>query len=416
MILIAVVLAFYAFFFDTSAAVIASGGLAAFLIARGFLVVSALRSTAGSLSVDRSLSNRFIRQGSLLGVTTRIAVSLPPTFSLACSDAIPAGSALSGGNSSGVPEENGSCIFSYTLTPLTIGDHSFSGVTLTVSDLFFSASLIIRVAGATVHLFTVLPSADYALTGTDTYGEAESLAITPVMSQVIRSFRKYVPGDDFRTIDWKLSAKYDTLWVREYMGRMEVADLFIFDLPDAGTLFDQEAFARLKNTAAASVATRFRSSRPFSILLISGPNLVSFLPGEADPMKFIAMMDRLTPVPRLHHLTRYQSVAALRKRYAEPASQAGPFAGHLSRITDSFLSRRSPLSFETQLARIFHGIRVSSAHLFSLATQDQSHLRLIVEQGAMESMTVHLHIPKECYGPAVRSTLGRYGFSSVEVV
>ena len=416
MVLLAVVLGFYGFFFDTPAAVIAGGGLAAFLVARAFLVVSALRYTAGSLAVERSLSHRFIRQGSSLDVTTRIGFSLPPAFFLMLTDTIPTGSALSHGDCSCVPDRNGSCSFSYTLTPLTIGEHAFSGVTMTVSDLFYSGSLHVRVAGATTPSFTVLPSADYALRGSDTYGEAESPAITPVMSPGIRAFREYRPGDDLRSIDWKLSAKHDTLWVREYMGRAEEADLIIIDLPDSGASYSPEAFARLKDTAAGSVATRFRSNRPFSILLISGPNLVSFVPGESDALKLIAMMDSLTPVPRLHHLSRYLSTAALRKRYAHLDSHDGPLPEHLSRITDTFLSRRSPTTFETQMARIFHGIRASSAHLFSLTAHDTSHLRLIAEQGAMGAMTVHLHVPRECYGPAARSALGRCGFSTVEVV
>ena len=416
MVLLAVVLGFYAFFFDAPAAAIASGGLAAFLIVRAFLFVSALRYTAGSFSVERSLSHRFIRQGSSLDVTTRIGFSLPPTFSLALTDRIPSGSALSGGNRSCVPEGIRSCTFSYTLTPLTIGEHAFGGVTMTVSDLFFSGSLLVRVAGATAPTFTVLPSADYALRGTDTYGEAESPSITPVMSPGIRSFREYVPGDDLRSIDWKLSAKHDTLWVREYMGRAEQADLIIIDLPDAGAPFSPEAFARLKDTAAGAVAARSSSSRAFSVMLISGPNLVSFFPGESDQLKLIAMMNKLTPVPRLHHLSRYLSTAALRKRHAGLVRQDGSFSDHLSRITTAFLSRRSPSAFEIQLARTIHSIRAGSAHLFSLGLHDTSHLRLIAEQGAMGAMIVHLHIPEECYSPAARSSLGRCGFSSVEVV
>jgi uncharacterized protein (DUF58 family) len=416
MVLLAVVLGFYAVFFDAPAAVIAGGGLAAFLIARAFLVLSALRSMAGSLSVERSLSHRLIRQGSQLIVATRITGAPYTAFSVAFSDSIPSGSALSGGNSSCVPGEHGSCTFSYTLTPLAIGEHSFDGVMMTVSDLFFTVSLILRTAKAAEPSFTVLPSADYALKGPDVYGEAESRSLTPVVSRSIRSYREYVPGDDFRSIDWKLSAKHDTLWVREYMGRAEEADLIIIDLPDAGAPFSPEAFARLKDTAAGSVATRFRSNRPFSILLISGPNLVSFVPGQSDALKLIAMMDSLTPVPRLHHLSRYQSSAALRKRFAGLDTRNDLFAGQISRITGAFLSKRSPVPFETQLVRIFHGIRVSTAHLFSLTAHDTSHLRLIAEQGAMGAMTVHLHVPKECYGPAARSALKRCGFSSVEVV
>jgi uncharacterized protein (DUF58 family) len=406
LVLLAAVLGLYAFFFDEPSAAVAGAGIAVFLIARAAFFLSAMQSAAGSLSVERKLSHRFIRQGSALTVTTSVRLLLPKTFSLTVSDRIPAG--LSAGGHPHAPADDGSCTFSYSLTPLTIGEHSFMGVTLSFSDLFFSGSL--AVAGVTAPTFTVLPSADYALKGADTYGESEGPALTPVMSQSVRSFREYVPGDDIRSIDWKLSARHDSLWVREYMGRSEDASLVIIDLPDAGAPFHPEAFARLKNAAAGSVAARFSSQRPVSILLISGPNLVSFLPRESDPLRLMAMMDRLTPATRLHHLSRYYSTASLRKRYHDLDDT--PFSATLAGVTGPFLSRRPPTAFESGLARIFHGLRAGSAHLFTLAAQDRSHLRLIAERGAMGSMSVHLHVPRECDGPLLR----RCGFSSVEVI
>lgn len=424
-VLLALVLAFFAFLFDDIPAAAAAGGLVFFLSARSVVLLSTLSSTAASLAVTRTVSSRYVRRGTAIEVTTRIDHTLRPSFSLHMTDLLPDGSALIGGSPAEVHEGT----IKYTIAPLSIGEHAFPGIRLTLADLFFTATLTDRRAQSTAPFLTVLPASDYTLSGKDLYGEAESPTISPVTSPGIRSFREYLPGDDPRKIDWKMSAKHDALWVREYMGRSDTAQLLIVDLPDASLPFSPEAFTRLKEAAVAAIAPRLSSSRGLPVLLISGANLVSFSPVESNPEKVIALMRQLSPFPRLHHLYRHTSTPALRRRYslqngmspgipleAGHAPAEEPFARTLASVTGSFLSRRTPTTYEAQLARALHPLSTSTAHLFSLAGGDVSHLSLLAEQATLRGMAVHLHIPEESCDLPTRAKINRCSFASVEVV
>src|SRR5436190_17179563 len=55
--------------------------------------------------------------------------------------------------------------------------------------------------------------------------------------------REYQPEDDIRYIDWNVSARMDTLYVRQYMEDREVIAWFLLDLSpsvDFGTLKNQK--------------------------------------------------------------------------------------------------------------------------------------------------------------------------------
>ena len=427
MVLLALVLAFFAFLFDDIPAAVAAGALVFFLAARGVAFLSALSSTAASLTVSRTVSSRYVRQGTAIEVTTRVDYMLRPSFFPGLTDLLPDGSALIGGS----PAEVHEGMIRYTIAPLSIGEHAFPGIRLTLADLFFTATLTDRRAQSTAPSLTVLPASDYTLSGKDLFGESESRSISPLPSPGIRSFREYLPGDDPRKIDWKLSAKHDALWVREYMGRSDTAQLLIVDLPDASLPFSSEAFTRLKEAAVAAIAPLLSPSRGIPVLLISGANLVSFSPVESNPEKVITLMRQLSPFPRLHHLYRHASTPALRRRYSplngngmspEIPLEAGhaptgePFARSLALVTGSFLSRRTPTTYEAQLARALHPLNTSTAHLFSLAGGDVSHLSLLAEQATLRGMAVHLHIPEESCDLSTRAKINRCSFASVEVV
>jgi len=414
---LAVVLSLFAFFFDSIPAAIASGGLVMFLAARATLFLSALSSAAGSLGIHRALSALLVRQGSSVTVETRVRVTVPPGFSAGITDLLPHGTVPSSGKNTAPVRNGGSaCRLGYTLAPLTPGEHPFMGICLSFSDPFFSTELVCRTTDATAPSLVVLPSAEYELAGRDTYGEKETAAVTALASPDVRSFREYLPGDDLKKIDWKLSAKYDTLYVREYMGRAEHGTILIIDLPDATLPFSPEAFARLKGAAVSAIATRMSSREEFSVLLISGPNLISFSPLEPDTRRLVAMMNQLAPVPRFHHLYRYRSTPSLKRRFTPLTGVPDPFSRALCRISSAFLSGRPPSTFESQVARAFHTLPPSLAHLFTLADHDTSHIRIISEQAAARGMSIRLHIPREVYDQASRARISRSLAASVEVV
>ncbi len=406
---LAVVLALLALFFDALPAALVSGGLVVFLASRGALFLSGLSSAAGSLLVHRSLSPLMVRQGTAVTVVSEGRITVPPGCAALITDLPPHGAVVAGATEVAAA---GDFRLDYAITPLATGEHAFRGVALSFSDPFFATTLTLRTGGTLEPSLVVLPSTEYPVTGREGYGERESAAFSALKSPEIRAFREYLPGDDPRRIDWKLSAKYDTLYVREYLGRAEYATLLAVDLPDAALPYDREAFERLKEAAASVIIARMQDRVPFSVLLVSGPNVVSYAPLDRDPQRLLALITKLAPVSRVHSLYRYRSTGALKRRLSDLASSE-PFVQRFSAIAAGHLSHRLPHTFELQVSRVFQALPGSSAHLFTLADRDTSHLRILSEQATLRGIRLEVHIPKEGHVPG---RLGRSLAAPVAVV
>jgi uncharacterized protein (DUF58 family) len=337
----------------------------------------------------------------VIEVTARVDHALPSSFSAGISDLLPDGAVAAGG--SPAASLGGSPVtFGYAIAPLVIGRHTFPGIRLDFSDLFFSTTVTLLTAGGPD--LTVFPASEFALPGKDAFGESEAPAFSPLPSPGVRSFRRYQTGDDPRKIDWKLSAKHDTLYVREHMGVAEDSRLLVVDLPDASLPYPADEFSRLKE---AAVASAFPASRAVSVLLISGPNVIAFLPMVADPERLVAMMQGLAPAPRLHALYRYPSTMALRSRTRK---------GLAGLVTAAFLPHRTATSFEDQVARALSGLSVNTAHLFSLVRGDPSHLCLVAEQGRRHHVAFHLHVPRGTDQAQLRARIAGCPFATLEAV
>lgn len=401
---IAVVLAVLSLFFDFIPAAIASGALVGFLAVRGALFLSALSSVAVSLGVNRSLSSRLVRQGTAVAVETEVRVRVPPGFIGVISDLLPHEAVpFSGTTTTTVSGETSR--LNYTVTPMTTGEHPFGGVTIALSDLFFSGELICRTGNAIMPSLVILPAAEFVLEGHGTAGDLDAATFAPLKSPDVRSFREYLPGDDPRRIDWKLSAKHDTFYVREYMGQAGQGALLVIDLPDTSGPFMEEAFSRLKEMAVGAIATEITSRSGISVLIISGPNVISFSPFEPDLTRLRAMMNQMVPYPRIHHMFRYQSTGSLKRRVSSYLRSSAPFSRTLSGISAAYLPKRPLSVFESQVARVFGSSPATAVHLFTLADHDTSHIRVIAEMAVVRSLRLKLHIPEEARHPSLPMSL-----------
>jgi uncharacterized protein (DUF58 family) len=412
---LAIVLALFALFFDSIPAAIASGGLTIFLLIRGLIFLSALSSCAASLRIRRSLSALLVRQGNTVTVKTEVKGFVPPGFSVTISDLLPHGGVLSSGTAT-VQITRAKTDLNYTITLLASGEYPFGGTGIILADLFFSIELNCRTPETRAPSLVVLPLTEYARVGRGSYGEEDAIRVTARQIPEVRSFRGYRPGDDPRSIDWKLSAKHDTLYVREYMGQREHPTLLVVDLPDAALPFSPDAFARVREAAARMIASEVSSGTDFSVLIISGPNLVSYTRLEPDIRRLVAMIHQLDPVTRLYHMHRYQSTMSLKHRYSPLKGSVNRFPRTLGRITTAFLSERPPTRFESELIRIFHAISGSTAHLFTLDTPEASHIRIITELASTQAIHLTLHLPDEGGNPGVRERVSQGLVAPVEVL
>jgi len=140
--------------------------------------------------------------------------------------------------------------------------------------------------------------------------------------------------------------------------------------------------------------------------------VVSYAPLDRDPQRLLALITKLAPVSRVHSLYRYRSTGALKRRLSDLASSE-PFVQRFSAIAAGHLSHRLPHTFELQVSRVFQALPGSSAHLFTLADRDTSHLRILSEQATLRGIRLEVHIPKEGHVPG---RLGRSLAAPVAVV
>ncbi len=398
-VILAMVLLSFALFFDIPSAAIAGVGLIIFLITRAFLFLSALSSTARSLTTQRSFLTLIARQGFPIIVETNIKVIVPSGFTAEISDLLPRGAVLSSGTSTASLNKSQSYMLNYTFIQNIVGAHAFEGVQLCLSDDFFSGQMVIRNLSTTLPSLLILPSLKYPNPIESSYREKESSIVPPLIGPEVRSFREAFPGDDFRKIDWKISARYNALFVREYVGRMEQGPLLIIDLPDAQHPYNQEAFNHLKEAAVSMVAMQSHSRKGLSFLLICGPNLLSFTPLESDIRRLIDMIIKFNPSPRLYTMYRYSNTSSLKRRFSSLSGSVDLFSKNLIRISDAFLAHRPPNIFESQINWILNSISARTAHIFTLDIQDTSHIRLISNLAAARGMDIQFHTPREFHIP-----------------
>ncbi len=118
----------------------------------------------------------------------------------------------------------------------------------------------------------------------------------------LAGLREYQPGDDVRYIDWAVTARMDTAYVREYLEDREITAWFLLDLSpsiDFGTV-DAERLKRSTLidfvTTLARVLTR-RGNRVGAIFY--GRRVERVIPPRGGRIQVLRLVDDLLRQPRL---------------------------------------------------------------------------------------------------------------------
>ena len=116
--------------------------------------------------------------------------------------------------------------------------------------------------------------------------------------------REYQPGDDVRAIDWNVTARMDTPYVREYVEDREVTAWFLLDLSPSVDFGSAES-ERVKRTVLidfvatlARVLTR-RGNRVGAMFYDSA--LERTIPARGGRDQVLRLIDDLLRQPRLEH-------------------------------------------------------------------------------------------------------------------
>ena len=407
--ILAVALEIYAWIFDDTAAMMAGGVLFAFGFARALFFQHHLVSTASSVECSRSCENLILRQGGSTSVETRVLIRLPRGASIELTDVVPLGGAVILGNNSLVTEGTGaiqSYSLRYRVAYHATGELPFGGILLSLKDPFFSAQL--RLSGDDLRKPSVFVEPLNQFTGKSGLGgagEVELERITPLKGYGIRTFRLYRDGDDPRAIDWKMTAKHGKTYVREYAGLAGTPFLLVIDLPSPGSEVNPGAFDQMLGAVNDAIMQGGVIDKPCGLLLISGPNLIKFVPAEPSTLRARRLIDEGMRIPRIHSYFRSLEPSSARSVLAKIAREnyecAGDTGGEaakshllcLSGIYQGFLAgMRTPI-FDLQVGNVIRTRKHSVLYIFSLFQGDISHIRSVILQAKQAGCETVLQVP-----------------------
>jgi len=392
---------------DDLAILLAGSTLLAGLFGLWYSFDRRFRQAVASVTVARSLERAVVRTGTTLRVKTAITLQVPDHMEVSVSEIIPAGVVVQDGKtiaSSGTTAAPVTWKLAYRITPVVHGTMHFSGITLVAQDTFFESDIALAAEQFRGPVLSVQPRGLFEPSRRGLSAgnlEIEKMAVLSALG--VRSLREYYAGDDLRRIDWKMTAKHNKLFVREYAGIMNLPPLIIVDLPWRGAPYPGDEFARMVAAVAGQVEHSTTMNHFSTVLLISGPNILHVIIEEKDLQRSLSeLREWMHPVERTSHFYRMTDRSDLRRRIRAleipsdriPDSSVEKFLGSLKKQYLSSLQVQQTPAFNSQVARTFSTLNVDEVYLFSLLIGDSSHLHQLIRQAKTMKLRVHVRAPK----------------------
>ena len=105
--------------------------------------------------------------------------------------------------------------------------------------------------------------------------------------------REYVPGDDVRTIDWKVTARYNHPFVREYTEERDQTFYFVVDISGSGTFGSLTTKQEKMFEVTASLAfAALRNNDRIGLCLFSD-RVEKFLPAHRGKKHLVTLLNTL---------------------------------------------------------------------------------------------------------------------------
>ena len=253
----------YAWLMNSTGAAALGFSVLGFVLLRGLFFLHALRDFSESLRISRTTDSAILTQGGHLRVKTEVSAKKTPLLAV-LSDIPPAGAVVVQGSTafSGGRAE-------YLLRLPVIGTSVFGGVLISAADVFFKTDIRVSYASSPeIKVYAAGIAATFNQDGFSPLDDAlERDRHALIAGTETRYFRPYVAGDNTADINWKLSAKYDELYVQTRMDAAGVNPVLIFDLPEEGTAENLvSAFAE----ASAGALERLRRRDSYPVIVYSG--------------------------------------------------------------------------------------------------------------------------------------------------
>jgi uncharacterized protein (DUF58 family) len=425
--LLAILLFSCAFVLDDPAVLLSSALLLCGLVGAYLHFDGKFRAVVASAGVDRSLERTQVRKGATLQVVTNVTVLVPPGLEIDVRENLAPHIAVQDGVTSFTAGPDAAPVVRklvYRITPVVHGEFAFPGIVLSARDLFFENGITLAAPQFSGPSLFVQPTGLFEAGVRRITAETREIEKMSVLSGFgIRALREYYAGDDMRKIDWKQTAKYDRIFVREYTGMMNLPPLLIIDLPWRGSTFSGEDFNRMVAAVAGLAEHSIKSFQYVSVLLISGPNILAFIAEEKDLGRCMTTLRRwMHPVERTNHLYRQPDRSDLRARVRtiegclsdETAPDTARFLHLLKKRYQAGLEEQRMPAFTGQVIRTINQITADECYIFSLADGDTSHIRQIVRQARTRKILVHVRLPVAKEPAGAGSPSGRLGADTLE--
>lgn len=403
--LLSLLLVSCALILDDMAILLAGGTLITGILGQYLIFDHHVREIVTSVEIRRSLSRNPVRKGTVLQVVSIITFRGSLRMHVQIFDLLPPNTILVDGvttvtTSPDPSPQTQQC--SYRIIPLIHGTQQFSGVSVSVRNLFFEDTIKLTRESDREPVLSVVPTGSFAAPASElSDGTRDNRTVSVWKGVDVHSLREYYIGDDLRHVDWKISAKYDKIFIRKYSGLMSHPPLIIIDLPWSGAPYPEKEFNRMISEVTGMVRHTVQTYQYVSVLLISGPNILHLIREEKNISRCISeLREWMHPAERSVHFYHMPDRSDLRShvRNIENALQQTTESrtqAFYELLRDRYLSilqyQRAP-AFSGQVARTLSQLLMTEAYLFSLGCGDSSHIRHVVRPLKIQKIRVHIRI------------------------
>jgi len=426
-IIVGVILLWFAFFFNSAIAMVSALALLLVVLWRLFSFQQNMKQVLAGIVCHREVPVQFVRVGSLVGVRLSIRISVPGGFEAALREHVCPGIVVQNGDLDYYIKGEGTAQveLAYSVVPMVHGTFSFPGISVRFTDRFFSDEIDLQKDPFNGPVLKVYPYGNYEL-GLESheYGEQEIERIRSISGVELSGFRVYVPGDDMKHIDWKMTAKYDKPVVREYTGLGGTTPLIILDLPEKVENAIPIHFHAMVSAVSGAAEESWKKNRKSSLVLISGPNIIKTPEPGGGIEQSLALLNTMAhPVKRPQTYYRFQTKGVLRVMKGEIDKAMGmtrdnnDIQVYLGKIGSIVSISQKDLSgvplFHGEISRILRMWPHKRVVIFSLCSGDMSHIPYLIDLVHNEHGTVQLHVPADS---GVQAMMRMYLQSGVDTV
>lgn len=270
--------------------------LGAWLLVRQVLFVRGVADALDSLTVRQVPAANAVRADAEIPVSLEATLDAPARLRLSVDGGVPTGATAAGPLSATLEPGAATTRGTTTVTWPVAGRHRFDRPTVTATDGLFAATIPVE-SRPTVTVEPRGPHSAHVGRGGDrvsiAQGEHDAGQRGPGLEPA--ELREYVPGDSADEIDWKATARLDTLHVREYETQTHRPTMLLIDHGAALAAGPpgESKLDYLRETALAIAANARELDDPLGLITVGDEGITSRIDPTTGPAAYLSIRRRL---------------------------------------------------------------------------------------------------------------------------